>query len=303
MYPVFVTDSSPTAKEPIEALPEQHRVGVDVVCEFVRPLVQKGLRAILLFAVVTKPEHKDGVGSFGDSPQNPVVLALRKLRVAFPELLLACDVCLCTYTDHGHCGIFEEGRQAQGRLDHSGSSQRLAEIATALAQAGADVVAPSDMMDGRVLAIKEQLKKAKMAHVAVMSYVKAASKFYGPFRDAAGSAPSVGPKDRKMYQLPPGSSNLFVQAALTDIKEGADLMLVKPALTYADCIHRVKTHPDVLVPVAAYQVSGEYAMLYHASCAGAFQLEDAIVEAFACCKRAGADVVITYFAPRLLDLL
>ncbi len=288
VYPLFITDR-PGAREPIDAMPGQYRWSVDRLEEVVAPLVRKDLRAVLLFGVPTG--HKDGRGSNADTP---VVEAVRLLRKTLPDLQVITDVCLCAYTDHGHCGILKP----DGTIDNEASIARLAEVATAYAEAGAHIVAPSDMMDGRVGAIKHALAVHGLGHVEVMSYAaKFASCFYGPFRDAAQSAPAFG--DRRAYQLPPAARKLALDAVRRDIEEGADQVMVKPAGPYLDIIR--ETAEAVTVPVACYQVSGEYAMLHHAAAAGAFELRTAVMETLTGLRRAGAARLITYFAPRVLD--
>uniref|UniRef100_H2ZQD8 Delta-aminolevulinic acid dehydratase n=1 Tax=Ciona savignyi TaxID=51511 RepID=H2ZQD8_CIOSA len=301
MYPVFVTDSSDDAFEPIPSLPGQARHGVDHLIEFLRPLVQGDdslpLKAVLVFGVPTKVK-KDGRGSGADDPMGPVIRGIKKLRESFPELLVAADVCLCAYTDHGHCGILYEN----GKINNAPSVERLAQVGVKYAEAGAHIVAPSDMMDGRVKAIKLGLLKAGLAgYTSVLSYsAKFSSCFYGPFRDAAQSSPSFG--DRKCYQLPPGARGLAMRAADRDVEEGADMLMVKPGLPYLDIIHEIKRrHPDHAM--AVYHVSGEYAMLHHAAKNGALDLRSAVLESFASLRRAGSDVIITYFTPNVLRWL
>lgn len=293
IYPVFIVDT-PNAQEEIGAMPGQYRWSVDRLEEALRPLVRKGLRAVLLFGVPSG--GKDAKASGADTEHSPVVQAVRVLRKAFPDLLVICDVCLCAYTDHGHCCLFRK----DGTMDNAASIARLAEISVNFARAGAHMVAPSDMMDGRVGAIKEALRNANLDHVPVMSYAaKFASCFYGPFRDAAHSAPAFG--DRRAYQLPPGARRLALRAIERDAAEGADFIMVKPAGPYLDLIREARNL--VRQPIAAYHVSGEYAMLLHAANAGAFDLKTAVLEALLGMRRAGADVIITYFAPQLLEWL
>lgn len=294
MYPIFVVDE-PDAVQDILTMPEVSRYGVEKIVDFLQPLVKKGLSSILLFGVPSKLP-KDEIASHADSSENPVLLAIPKIRTAFPELLVACDVCLCAYTNHGHCGILHP----DGSINNPASIRRLAEVSVAYGRAGCHVVAPSDMMDGRVKAIKDALVSEGFgSKVAVLSYaVKFASSFYGPFRDAANSAPLFG--DRRCYQLPPGSSGLALRAVKRDVQEGADMLMVKPGLPYLDIVRQTKTEfPEF--PLVVYQVSGEYAMLYHGSVAGAFQLKPVLLETLTAMRRAGADVVITYFTPKLLD--
>ena len=290
VYPLFVTDR-PRAKEAIEAMPGQYRWGVDRVKEALAPMVKNGLRAVLLFGVPGGGKDANGTGA--DRDDAPVPRAVRALRRAFPGLLVMTDVCLCAYTDHGHCGILRE----DGTLDNDASVRRLTEIAVAYAQAGAQVIAPSDMMDGRIGSIRLALDAAGLEQVAVMSYAaKFASCFYGPFREAAQSKPAFG--DRRAYQLPPAARGLALRAVERDVAEGADFVMVKPAGPYLDLIREVKDL--VRVPVACYQVSGEYAMLHHAAAAGAFDLRTAVMESLTCLRRGGADVIVTYFAPQVL---
>eukprot|EP01116_Phalansterium_solitarium_P013216 TRINITY_DN3040_c0_g1_i1.p2 TRINITY_DN3040_c0_g1~~TRINITY_DN3040_c0_g1_i1.p2 ORF type:complete len:362 (+),score=108.92 TRINITY_DN3040_c0_g1_i1:77-1087(+) len=297
IYPIFVTDLVDTQTE-IKSLPEQYQLSVDRVEAFVAPLVANGLRSVLLFGVLCQhADAKDNEGLCALSDDSPVVRTLRLLKKSFPDLLLLADVCLCAYTSHGHCGVLTP----EGRIDNPKSIERLAQVALAYARAGADVVAPSDMMDGRITAIKSLLHANGFGNsVSVMSYsTKFASCFYGPFRDAAHSAPSFG--DRKCYQLPAGGRHLALKASQRDLEEGADFLMVKPAGPYLDLIREVKNFSTV--PLCCYHVSGEYAMLWHAANAGAFELRTAVLETLRGMRRAGADIIITYYAPRLLDWL
>ncbi|KAJ3090618.1 hypothetical protein HK100_007386, partial [Physocladia obscura] len=238
----------------------------------------------------------DAIGTPADAIDGPVIAAIRLLRETFPSLLIACDVCLCPYTDHGHCGILNP----DGTIDNQKSIKRLAEVSLKYAQAGCHVIAPSDMMDSRIGAIKEILHANGLGgNVAVMAYsAKFASVFYGPFRDAACSAPAAG--DRKRYQLPPNSRGLARRAIARDAEEGADIVMVKPGYPYLDLVRDAKEqYPDL--PVAVYQVSGEYAMLYHAAQNKVFDLKVGVLEATEACLRAGASIIITYYTPQLLD--
>lgn len=296
MYPIFIVDGI-NQKQDILALPGQSRWSIDRLPELLDPLVKKGLKSILLFGV---PQHliKDAIGSSATSSTQPVVQsAIELIRKKYGEnIIIACDLCLCAYTDHGHCGIL----QANGLIDNQRSIDRLAEIGLSYAKAGADIIAPSDMMDGRIGAIKHILAKNNLKHVSVMSYaIKFASCFYGPFRDAAASAPASG--DRKKYQLPPGGNGLALRALERDIEEGADFVMVKPGMPYLDLVRQAKDSCNV--PIAIYHVSGEYAMLYHAASKGAFDLRAAVTEALTCFRRAGATIIITYFTPDILDWL
>ncbi|XP_041368084.1 delta-aminolevulinic acid dehydratase-like isoform X2 [Gigantopelta aegis] len=234
IYPLFIVED-PDAVQQISSMPGQCRYGVNQLQEAVAPLVKKGLRAVLLFGVPENIE-KDARGTGADVPNSPVIAAIKLLRKSFPDLLVICDVCLCPYTSHGHCGILRE----DGSIDNEPSIARLAEVAENYAKAGCQVIAPSDMMDGRIGAIKKRLRAAGLDNkVSVMSYsAKFASSFYGPFRDAAKSAPSFG--DRKCYQLPPGSIALAERAVKRDVAEGADMLMVKPGTAYLDVVRMVK---------------------------------------------------------------
>uniref|UniRef100_A0A452FCX9 Delta-aminolevulinic acid dehydratase n=1 Tax=Capra hircus TaxID=9925 RepID=A0A452FCX9_CAPHI len=292
IYPIFVTDV-PDDKQPIASLPGVARYGVNRLEEMLKPLVEEGLRCVLIFGVPSRVP-KDERGSAADSEDSPAIEAIRLLRKNFPSLLVACDVCLCPYTSHGHCGLLSEN----GSFQAEESRQRLAEVALAYAKAGCQVVAPSDMMDGRVEAIKEAL----MAHgfgnrVSVMSYsAKFASCFYGPFRDAAQSSPAFG--DRRCYQLPPGARGLALRAVGGRDNRGTTTPLpLQPACP----LLLPQQHPEL--PLAVYHVSGEFAMLWHGAQAGAFDLKAAVLEVMTAFRRAGADVIITYYTPQLLQWL
>ncbi|KAI7863726.1 delta-aminolevulinic acid dehydratase [Spinellus fusiger] len=297
MYPIFIVDT-PDALVPISSLPGQYQIGLDRLIEFIEPLYKKGLRSVILFGVPLKEGVKDSRGSAADDPESPTVLAVQLLRQTFSSLYIACDVCLCEYTSHGHCGLLRE----DGTLDNGPSIQRLAEVAVAYAQAGAHCVAPSDMMDGRVFAIKQGLIQAGLAHkVALMAYsAKFAGSFYGPFRDAANSAPAFG--DRRCYQLPPNARGLARRAIQRDVQEGADFIMVKPGMPYLDILREAATLAQDH-PIAVYQVSGEYAMLYHAAQHGVFDLKAIVLESMEGFLRAGATLVLTYYTPQLLDWL
>jgi len=296
MYPIFITDD-PEASVVIPSLPGQRRWGVNKLESFIGPLVEKGLKSVILFGVPLTCE-KDGCGTPADDPSGPVIQAIEKLRVLFPSLYIACDVCLCEYTSHGHCGLLHD----DGTIDTLPSVQRLAEVAVNYAKAGAHCVAPSDMMDGRVKAIKRALIDANLgSKCTLMSYsAKFASALYGPFRDAAGSAPSFG--DRKCYQLPPTARGLARRAIKRDIVEGADIIMVKPALPYLDIISdAAELAPDH--PLACYQVSGEFAMVHAGAAAGVYDLRTMAFETTESMVRAGATLVLSYFTPDFLDWL
>jgi porphobilinogen synthase len=297
MYPIFITDHR-DAIEPITAMPGQQRIGTNQLVSFLQPLCDRGLQSVLLFGVPSQAP-KDDRGSFADDPSGPVFEAIRLIRQYFPSLVIACDVCLCPYTDHGHCGLLSE----DGSIDNLRSVDRLSEIALAYAQCGAHIVAPSDMLDGRIWAIKQRLMGAGLcSKVAVMSYsAKFASAFYGPFREAAQSKPCFG--DRKCYQLPPGARGLARRAIQRDMQEGADMIMVKPGYPYLDIVREAAQLAGDY-PVAVYQVSGEYSMLYHAAVTQKlFDLKQAVVESVEAYARAGCSIIITYWAPELLEWL
>ncbi|CAO3613970.1 unnamed protein product [Cunninghamella blakesleeana] len=297
MYPIFITDD-PEALEPLVALPEQYRIGVNCLEAFLAPLVKKGLASIILFGVPLKEGVKDKEGSKAEDPEGPTIQALKLIRQTFPHVFVACDVCLCEYTSHGHCGILRE----DGTLNNDLSIERMKNVAVAYAKAGAHCVAPSDMMDGRIEAIKKGLMEAGLAHkVMLMSYAaKFAGAFYGPFREAANSAPSFG--DRRCYQLPPNARGLARRAVLRDMEEGADAIMVKPGTPYLDILRETADLAKDY-PIAVYQVSGEYSMLYQAAKAGVFDLKAAVLETMTGFTRAGATLILTYYTPRLLDWL
>ncbi|XP_066154905.1 delta-aminolevulinic acid dehydratase [Euwallacea fornicatus] len=294
MYPVFIIEAE-NDMQYIPSMPGVARYGIKKLREHLEPLVQKGLCSILVFGVIeTLP--KDDCATIADSPENPVIRALPYLRKWFPSLTIACDVCLCPYSSHGHCGILSEA----GIIDNAKSIKRIAEISLAYVKAGAHIVAPSDMMDGRIGAIKTLLVEHNLQNTAsVLSYsCKFASNFYGPFRDAAKSKPAFG--DRKCYQLPPGSDGIALRAAARDVQEGADFLMVKPIMAYIDVLKQVKDkYPDY--PVFVYQVSGEYSMICSAAEKGIFDLKAALMEIMGSYRRAGADVIITYFTPLMLE--
>jgi porphobilinogen synthase len=276
VMPLFV---APEAL-PNERLPGLVRHTVDSVVRECDELVSLGVRAVLLFGI---PEEKDDEGSGAWIEEGIVQQALRALRPRFPELLLLTDVCLCEYTAHGHCGVLEDGE-----VDNDASLELIARTAVSHVEAGADAVCPSDMMDGRVAAIREQLPQAPI----VAYSAKYASAFYGPFRDVAGSAPSHG--DRRGYQMDPGNVREALRECEQDVAEGADVIMVKPALPYLDVVRAVRDRFDL--PLAAYNVSGEYAMLKAAAAAGDLDERPAAIESLTSIRRAGADIVFTYWA-------
>lgn len=297
IYPLFISDDE-NDESLIPSLPNQYRRGINKLVPFLEPLVHKGLRSVILFGVPLKPGVKDALGTAADDPKGPVIQSIRLLRQRFPQLFIVVDVCLCEYTSHGHCGILRD----DGTLNNQLSVDRISDVALAYAQAGAHCVAPSDMNDGRIRAIKLKLIEEGIAHkTLLMSYAaKFSGCLYGPFRDAAGSAPSFG--DRRCYQLPPGGRGLARRAIVRDIGEGADIIMVKPASQYLDIISDAKDLGKDL-PVAAYHVSGEFAMVHAAAKAGVFDLKAMAFEVHEGILRAGATIIISYFTPEFLDWL
>jgi porphobilinogen synthase len=289
--PLFVAEKGPE-RQPIESLPGQARFSPERAAEEAATLSGLGVGAVLLFGI---PAHKDAEGSSAWDDQGAVQRAIRAIKRRVPELPVWADVCLCEYTDHGHCGLLNHGE-----VDNDATLPLLARAALSYARAGADVVAPSDMMDGRVAAIREGLDRGGFATAAIVSYaVKYASAFYGPFRDAAGSTPQSG--DRRGYQMDPANAREAIREALADVEEGADALIVKPGMPYLDVLRAVREATNV--PVAAYQVSGEYAMLHAAAERGWMDLDRAMGETVIGLRRAGADLVITYFARQLAERL
>ena len=285
ILPLFVRDGRDVVR-PIASLPGHAQWTVDRLAAEVDEVARLGIPAVLLFGV---PDAKDACGTGAHDPGGPVPRAIRMIRERAPGLLVVADVCLCEYTSHGHCGAL----RADGRVDLDATLPRLAAAAVAYADAGVDVVAPSAMMDGQVAVIRRALDAAGHHDVAILSYsTKFASAFYGPFRDAVGSAPAFG--DRAGHQLPPGNAREAVRESVRDAAEGADLLMVKPAGAYLDVIHRVRRRTGL--PLAAYQVSGEYAMLEAAAERGWLDRRRAALESLVAIRRAGADLVITYFA-------
>jgi len=291
IYPLFVTHGSKVRQE-IHAMPGVFRYSTDLLVEEAKTVRDLGIPAILLFGL---PKRKDDTGSEASSPQGAVQQAVRQLKKAVPELLVITDVCLCGYTSHGHCGIIN-----QGEVDNDATLEILAQVAVSHAQAGADLVAPSDMMDGRVAAIREALDDRGFEMVPILSYaVKFASSFYGPFREAAASAPQFG--DRRGYQMDPANAREALREALLDVEEGADIIMVKPALPYLDIINQLRI--ELNLPLAAYQVSGEYSMLKAAAAQGWLNEEAVMLESLLAIKRAGADLILTYFAKQAAQIL
>jgi porphobilinogen synthase len=284
VYPMFVQLGE--GRTPVEAMPGVERVSISHAVEEAGEAHALGIPAVLLFGI---PAEKDEQGSGAHDDEGVVQLAVRAIKEAHPELVVITDVCLCAYTSHGHCGVVLD----DGTIDNDISLELLAKTAISHARAGADAVAPSDMMDGRVGALRAQLDAEGHKDLPIVAYsAKFASAFYGPFREAADSTPAFG--DRRSYQMDPANSDEAVREALLDVEEGADMVMVKPALPYLDVIRRVKD--ATRVPVAAYNVSGEYAMVKAAAAAGHLDERATVLESLTAIRRAGADVVITYHA-------
>jgi porphobilinogen synthase len=285
--PLFVHEGG---RQPIGSLPGHARLSPELAAEEAAALAALGVGSVLLFGIPSR-KHPDGAGAWDE--QGVVPRAIRAIKKRTPEMVVWADVCLCEYTDHGHCGVL-----AGNEVDNDATLPLLARAATAYARAGADVVAPSDMMDGRVSALRTELDQTGFHATAIVSYaVKYASAFYGPFREAAGSTPGFG--DRRGYQMDPPNVREALREAAADVAEGADALIVKPGMPYLDVVRAVRE--TVTVPIAAYQVSGEYAMLHAAAERGWMDLERAMWESTLGLRRAGADLVISYFARTLAE--
>jgi len=290
IQPYFVRHGS--GQEEIPSMPGQYHLSVDALVERAAEAHAAGIPAVIVFGL---PARKDEAASEAFDDEGIVQMAVRALRAHVPELVVMTDVCLCQYTSHGHCGIIQDGDVA-----NDVTLEVLADTALSHARAGADMVAPSDMMDGRVAAIRAALDGEGFEHTSILAYsAKFASAFYGPFRDAAHSTPSMG--DRRGYQMDPANGREAVREALLDIEEGADMVMVKPALGYLDVVSAVRS--AVQVPVAAYNISGEYSMVEAAAARGWIDREAAILETLTSIRRAGADVVLTYWALEASRLL
>lgn len=284
VYPLFVVEGENIKRE-ISSLKGNYHLSIDRLEGEIEELVHLGIKSVLLFGV---PSVKDEVGCGAYHEHGIIQKAIREIKSKFKDMYIITDICMCEYTSHGHCGILTEG----GYVDNDKTLEYLGKIAISHVEAGADMVAPSDMMDGRIAFIREMLDKEGYVNVPIMAYsAKYASAFYGPFREAADSAPAFG--DRKSYQMDPANVNEAIREVGLDIEEGADIVMVKPALSYLDVIRRVKDTFNV--PIAAYNVSGEYAMIRTCIDNGLLS-EDAIMESLLSIKRAGADIIITYFA-------
>ena len=284
VYPLFVMEGTRT-KKPVDSMPGVCNLTIDHLLEEVNIVQSLGIAGILLFGI---PEYKDGVGSGAYAENGIIQKAVRAIKDKYPDLLVITDVCLCEYTDHGHCGLVKDGE-----VINDATLELLTRAAVSHARAGADIVAPSDMMDGRVQSIRHALDNEGFINTPIMSYsVKYASAFYGPFREAAGSAPQFG--DRKSYQMDPPNKREALREVEQDIAEGADIIIVKPAMAYMDIIAAVKDNFDH--PVAAYNVSGEYSMIKAAAQMGWIDEQKITLELLTGMKRAGADIIITYHA-------
>ena len=291
IYPMFVVPGQ-KVKKPIASMPGNFQMSVDHIVREAARMKELGIPAVLLFGI---PEKKDEIASGALAKDGIVQRAIRAIKEKVPEILVVTDVCLCEYTSHGHCGMIEKGE-----VDNDMTLEVLAEQAVSHAKAGADMVAPSAMMDGQIGALREGLDEAGFDAVPIMAYsAKYASCFYGPFREAAESAPSFG--DRRAYQMDPANSDEAMREITLDIQEGADIIMVKPALAYLDVIRRAKEEFDL--PLAAYNVSGEFAMVKAAAQMGWLDGERAMLESLTAIRRAGADMIITYFAPEAALIL
>lgn len=289
IYPMFVAHGL-DRRVPIESMPGVAQLSIAHAVQEAGEAHALGVPAVLLFGL---PGAKDEEGSGAWDDEGIVQLAARAIKEAHPELIVIADLCLCEYTSHGHCGVLSRAPDGSARVDNDATLELLARTAVSQARAGADIIAPSDMMDGRVGAIREALDEEGLVEVPIMSYsAKFASAFYGPFRDAADSAPSFG--DRRGYQMDPANGEEALREARLDVEEGADILIVKPALPYLDLVRRIKD--ETRLPLAAYHVSGEYAMLKAAIAAGYLDERTAVLEALTSIRRAGADMIITYHA-------
>lgn len=284
VYPIFVVPGTNVKKE-IPSMPNCYHLSVDNAVKVAEEVYKLGIPAVEVFGL---PEYKDEIGSSAWDMTSPVQRAMKAIKAAVPDLVIVGDVCLCQYTSHGHCG-----KLCGHEVDNDATLPLLAKVALSQAECGADIVAPSDMMDGRIGVIRETLDANGLQNVSVMSYaVKYASAFYGPFRDAADSAPHFG--DRRGYQMDPANSREAMKEVGLDLEEGADIIMVKPAMTYLDIVHQVRERIDR--PVAVYNVSGEYAMVKAAAANGWIDERRIVLESLLSMKRAGADIIITYHA-------
>ncbi|MCP3940863.1 MAG: porphobilinogen synthase [Desulfobacteraceae bacterium] len=284
ILPLFAIEGK-SVKKPIESMPGQFQLSCDNIVKTAQQAQEAGVPAIILFGVADK---KDSLATRAYAKDSIVQKAVAAVKAKVPDITVITDVCLCAYTDHGHCGVMDKGI-----IDNDASLDLLAKTALSHVEAGADMVAPSDMMDGRVAEIRQTLDEENFSHIPIMSYaVKYSSAFYGPFREAADCAPQFG--DRKTYQMDPGNALEAIREATMDIEEGADIIMVKPALSYLDIIYRLKQEIDL--PIAAYNVSGEYSMMKAGEMMGWVDAKEVIMETLISIKRAGADLILTYSA-------
>ncbi len=291
IYPLFVVPGK-KVKKPISSMPGNFQMSVDNIVKEAARIKELGIPAVILFGI---PDQKDEVASQALIEKGVVQTAVREIKAKVPDLLVITDVCVCEFTSHGHCGIIEKGE-----VQNDQTLELLSEMAVSHAKAGADMVAPSAMMDGQVGAIREGLDESGFELIPIMGYsAKYASCFYGPFREAAESAPAFG--DRRGYQMDPANADEAIREITLDVQEGADIIMVKPALAYLDIIRRAKEEFDL--PLAAYNVSGEFAMIKAAANMGWIDGERAMMESLTAIKRAGADMIITYFAPEAAEFL
>ncbi|MDD5524609.1 MAG: porphobilinogen synthase [Smithella sp.] len=291
VYPLFAVPGK-SVKKPITSMPGQFQLSVDYISKEAQKAHELGIPAVLLFGI---PAKKDEMATGAFAKDGIVQQALKRIKNEVPDILVITDVCLCEYTSHGHCGMLEKDS-----VQNDETLEVLAETALSHVRAGADMVAPSAMMDGQVAAIREALDENAFENIPIMAYsAKYSSSFYGPFREAAESAPQFG--DRKAYQMDPANGDEAIREISLDVNEGADIIMVKPALAYLDIIYRAKQEFDL--PLAAYNVSGEYSMIKAAAQLGWLDEEKAIIESLTAIKRAGADIIITYFATQVAKLL
>ncbi len=284
IFPLFAVEGK-NIKNPIPSMPGQFQLSVENIASMAAEAYKLGIPGLILFGI---PNKKDSLGTEAYKKDGIVQKAIKAVKNRVPNITVITDVCLCEYTDHGHCGIVEKGK-----IDNDSTIDLLADAAVSHARAGADMVAPSDMMDGRVAEIRDRLDDNGFINIPIMAYsAKYHSAYYGPFREAANSAPKFG--DRKTYQMDPANAMEAIREANMDVEEGADIIMVKPALSYLDIIYRVKTEIDL--PIAAYNVSGEYSMIKAAAKLGFIDGEKVMMETLTSIKRAGADIILTYFA-------
>lgn len=293
IYPLFVIGGE-NIKNPIQTMPDVYQMSIDEILRECESLLKLGIYHIILFGI---PSHKDSCGSEALSDEGIVARACRAIKKHYPEICISVDLCFCEYTEHGHCGILDKNLQS---VDNDATLEILGQQAVVLASCGADMIAPSAMMDGMVSIIRVYLDKAKFTHIPIMSYsTKFASAYYGPFREVAQSTPSFG--DRKTYQQDPANRREAILESINDEIEGADILMVKPALAYLDIVRDIRER--TLLPLAVYNVSGEYAMLKHAQKAGLVDYERILLETLTGFKRAGADIIISYHAKEIAEIL